>query len=97
MKLTRELLHPKNHCGHTRKQLELLGVSWPPEKGWLTRLIGTEIPAARYAQFVALSRAGKRREPRIERHEPDLFTAAPAESPESYANRVFEKNRRDFM
>ena len=29
--------------GYTRKQLEILGIEWPPKSGWKELLIGTEI------------------------------------------------------
>lgn len=29
--------------GFTRKQLEAIGVTWPPEKGWKGKVIGKEI------------------------------------------------------
>jgi hypothetical protein len=29
--------------GYTRKQLELLGVSWPPAKGWKKSVVGAEL------------------------------------------------------
>lgn len=93
MKLTRENLHPHNHCGHTRKQLELLGVAWPPEKGWLSKLIGSTIPDERYAQFVALSKAGKKKAKEPRAPQPDLFAS---ESPEDFANDIYQKNRMEF-
>ena len=44
-------------CGFNKPQLALLGVAWPPQKGWLTALIGKQIPLALYEQFVALKGA----------------------------------------
>lgn len=52
MKLTKELLHPRG-SEHNKAELEALGLSWPPKKGWLTRLIGAEISEAQYAKFLA--------------------------------------------
>ncbi len=56
MKLTRENLHPKGfvHQGYNRMQLAALGVKWPPEKGWLSKLVGTEIPDEQYQRFLSL-------------------------------------------
>lgn len=56
MKLTRENLHPKGfvHQGYNRDQLAVLGVSWPARKGWLSKLVGTEIPDERYELFLTL-------------------------------------------
>lgn len=44
MKLTSEMLHSaaSNYAGWNKHQLALLGIS-KPEKGWLTKLVGTEI------------------------------------------------------
>lgn len=36
--------------GFTRKQVELLGFTWPPQKGWLSSLIGKEIPVELYQE-----------------------------------------------
>lgn len=45
MKLTREIIHSAGTLGmgFNRHQLALLGVKWPPKKGWLSRLVGTEV------------------------------------------------------
>lgn len=45
MKLTRELIHSvaTSHVGFNRFQLSILGVQWPPKKGWLSNLVGKEI------------------------------------------------------
>jgi hypothetical protein len=32
--------------GYTRQTLKVLGVSWPPVKGWKTRLVGKPLPDA---------------------------------------------------
>lgn len=53
--LTRDNLHALcgSPCGEgfTRKQLSLLGVAWPPKKGWLSALRGKQITAARYMEI----------------------------------------------
>ncbi|MEO9871177.1 hypothetical protein [Ekhidna sp.] len=38
--------------GWSKKQLELLGISWPPEKGWQDRLNGKEISDENAEQFI---------------------------------------------
>lgn len=45
MVITREWIgqHATGEAGWTRKQLAVLGVSWPPMKGWRSRLIGTRV------------------------------------------------------
>lgn len=52
MKITREWVHEfgtVNGIGASwsQKQLAILGVPWPPKKGWLSRLIGTDELAER--------------------------------------------------
>lgn len=54
IRLTRENLHElsgsPSQGGFTRKQIELLGFTWPPAKGWLSSLIGSEIDRELYAR-----------------------------------------------
>jgi hypothetical protein len=38
--------------GWTMAQMAALGVSWPPRHGWLTKLIGTEIPDEQWQKFL---------------------------------------------
>ncbi len=54
MKLTHENLHAlgTNGAGWNKKQLEILGISWPPKNGWLKKLIGTEIEEEKYQQLL---------------------------------------------
>lgn len=63
IRLTRENLHQLSGSpsgdGFTKKQLELLGFPWPPPKGWLTSLIGTEIERELYDR-VAVAISAKR-------------------------------------
>lgn len=40
-----------------REQLQLLGVAWPPEKGWRERVIGTHITAEDARAFIELAAA----------------------------------------
>ena len=55
MLLTRDFL--KSNCtskgGYTKYQLELIGVSWPPAKGWPKQVIGKEISEETAQKFVA--------------------------------------------
>ena len=46
MKLTRQffLNNRTKNGGFTKKQLEVLGLEWPPKKGWQKAFIGKEIP-----------------------------------------------------
>lgn len=62
MKLTREMIF---YCqtprgAWNRHQLELLGVSWPPQHGWIERLIGTEISETRLAEVKELGTLSKK-------------------------------------
>lgn len=45
MTLTKQILHSAGTqgMGFNRAQLSLLGVSYPPKKGWLNALVGAEI------------------------------------------------------
>jgi hypothetical protein len=56
IRLTHENLHAlaTAGCGFNRAQLAILGVEWPPIKGWLSGLIGCEIPAEAYDRAMAL-------------------------------------------
>ncbi len=38
--------------GYNKKQLEILGVEWPPQKGWKSALIGTMISQKQYQDFL---------------------------------------------
>jgi len=41
--------------GYSRRQLELLGVSWPPQKGWKLTVMDRAISDEVAEEFVALS------------------------------------------
>ena len=57
--LTKERLYRggTSGCGFNRFQLEVLGVEYPPRKGWIRRLVGTEMTLEQYAKFVSLQGA----------------------------------------
>lgn len=38
--------------GYTRAQLEVLGVTWPPTKGWPSALIGKEVEQEIWDRFL---------------------------------------------
>jgi len=63
MKLDYYLLHSAGERGRgfNYDQLMLLGVRWPPPKGWLTNLIGKEIPDATWAKVCALRGLSKQK------------------------------------
>jgi hypothetical protein len=53
--LTAELIHSASSHpsgdGFTKEQLAVLGISWPPSKGWLSALIGQTIPLEKFTLF----------------------------------------------
>lgn len=46
--------------GYTRKQVQLLGLTWPPPKGWKNLVIGTEISDESAEEFLLISGSGRR-------------------------------------
>ena len=62
MRLTFENLHSAGQAGigFNWHQLRVLGVPWPPRKGWLTALIGTEIDDRKWAVVLALKGVPKK-------------------------------------
>lgn len=69
MILTRENIHAAlNNGSANRKQIEAFGLTWPPAKGWLSALIGTEITDEKYEKVRSLckSRSRKYSEPDLE-------------------------------
>lgn len=59
--LTHELIESgkSNVGGWTRKQIEALGVTWPPKAGWKAALVGTEMAKEDFDAFVALKNTSK--------------------------------------
>ena len=59
IKLTDKNLHAlgTNGKGFNKKQLHILGISWPPKGGWLKQLIGTEITNEQYQTLLSLRNA----------------------------------------
>jgi hypothetical protein len=55
--LTSELLHAgangDSQSGFCYAQLEVLGISTPPPKGWLKGLVGKAIPRSQYDRFLS--------------------------------------------
>ena len=45
MKITKEFLneHKTKNGAYTRKQFQILGIGWPPGKGWERQIIGKEL------------------------------------------------------
>lgn len=80
MILTDELLRSvatNGYSGWNRKQLELLGVNWPPKSGWLYRLCGTEIPDDRWEVIKQLR--GARLSKKKNRHQAPSESMTPKE------------------
>jgi len=65
--LTHEMIEQgsSSQGGWNMNQLEALGVTWPPRKGWKARLDGTRIEKASYERFLSLKKR-KRWEPQAE-------------------------------
>ena len=61
--ITREWigLHATGANSWTRLQLECLGVSWPPTKGWRSRLIGRQISDEKAREFERLGAVRRQR------------------------------------
>jgi hypothetical protein len=59
MLITAEWIHKHKtpRGGWTRKQLQAIGVNWPPEKGWIERCRGREISDQQRQTFMAESAA----------------------------------------
>lgn len=57
VELTTQMLHEAGSSGYqgwTRKQLEVLGVHWPPPSGWLKKMAGTVVPNWKWRKFLSL-------------------------------------------
>lgn len=67
MKLTAEILHSAGTggCGFNRQQLQLLGVGWPPKKGWLIRLVGQEVDDRTWQLVLKLKTTRRKQRARI--------------------------------
>ncbi len=59
MTLTTQAIHEgaTANKGWKRAQLDILGVAWPPVKGWMRKVAGRKITKSRYQEFCD---AGKR-------------------------------------
>lgn len=55
--ITPKMIHEAGTTGYSgwnRKQLQCLGVHWPPPKGWLKGLKGAQVSAEKWNRFLAL-------------------------------------------
>jgi hypothetical protein len=61
--LTTAMIHAgrSGSGGWTRKQVELLGVTWPPVTGWVDRLAGSVVDRDKYERFLALKGKTRRK------------------------------------
>jgi len=52
--LTKRLIEQglSSNGGFNKKQLAILGVGWPPQKGWKNKLVGTVISQKQYQEFL---------------------------------------------
>ena len=64
IKLTRVLIHSasshRSGNGFNKKQLALLGITWPPKKGWLSELVGKQIDHETFLQFKSAGQKANR-------------------------------------
>lgn len=60
VRLTREFIHAakSDAGGWNRKQLKVVGIDWPPRKGWIQRLEGVEISEEQARKFVEFRNQG---------------------------------------
>lgn len=67
MILTHEMLQDAKTPagGYNKAQLAILGIEWPPKKGWPRKLVGKEVSEELWSQFVALSEKHHKRNPEI--------------------------------
>lgn len=49
--------------GWNKSQLALIGVSWPPEKGWIRFVLGKEISGHDASEFVRLKTKQRKQNP----------------------------------
>lgn len=110
MRITHAILQSgkSDRGGWNAPQIAVLGVSWPLKKGWLSNLIGKEITAKDYERFLELRGVHKKQKIGAPKRPPkehaELFApcgfaaskALEADSPESFANELYEKHGRDL-
>ncbi len=61
MKISKEFIlsGKTKNGGWTKEQLALIGVNWPPEKGWMKRIEGKEITNSQASKFQRLPARGR--------------------------------------
>ena len=60
--------------GYNKKQLQALGVPWPPEKGWIDRFHNIQIDETAYKRFLSLKgKSGRKKKPSKNRVAKDDF------------------------
>ena len=52
--LTKQMIESgiSSRGGYNKKQLAILGIDWPPYKGWKSALVGTMISLKQYQDFL---------------------------------------------
>jgi len=75
MKITEEFIEKiaSGRGGWNRPQLALLGVAWPPTKGWKQTLLGKEISEETARRLEDLSETTRFQRRAIEAGQEDLF------------------------
>jgi hypothetical protein len=61
IEITRELLNAGRGADgtYTRAQLEVLGVEWPPPRGWRSSVVGRRVPVEVAEEFLELRDGGQ--------------------------------------
>ena len=56
IELSREMIQQgrSSKGGYSKAQLELLGVKWPPKKGWIDKKIAKKFDEEKIKQFIEL-------------------------------------------
>jgi hypothetical protein len=62
MKITKEFIESgrSEKGGWSKFQLELLGISWPPAKGWKNKVIGNELSEDLARKFLNSKKVSKK-------------------------------------
>lgn len=57
-KITHQILNEikTKQGGYTKKQLSILNVEWPPQKGWKIRVVNMEIPLEKIQELYSISK-----------------------------------------
>jgi hypothetical protein len=66
-----------NYGGWNKHQLELLGIKWPPQKGWLSKLVGQEVSDSDWSKVMQLRGIKSRKDRKVILATPPLISKCP--------------------